>query len=198
MDHEPDVRRVDPVCRLRQDELLGDVVDRVGEVHVRPAEDFFGRFVTSIIRQQVSMASARATEDRLQRTVAVTPPTILKTDPATLRDVGLSEQKAATAIAVAERFASGEWSRDTFVAHSDEDVIDELTTVHGVGAWTAKMQLLFSLGRPDVFPVEDLAIRRGMEVVTGEELTRQEMVDVAERWAPTRSIASLYLWEAVE
>jgi DNA-3-methyladenine glycosylase II len=81
---------------------------------------------------------------------------------------------------------------------SDDAVVEELTTIRGVGPWTAKMFLLFALGRPDVFPVEDLGVRRGMEQVVGRELTRGEMRDRAAEWAPYRSYASLYLWRAYE
>jgi DNA-3-methyladenine glycosylase II len=76
-------------------------------------------------------------------------------------------------------------------------VVAELTDVRGVGDWTAKMFLMFVLGREDVFPVEDLGIRRGMEELFGD-LTRAEMVDRAEPWRPYRSYASLYLWRAVD
>jgi DNA-3-methyladenine glycosylase II len=81
---------------------------------------------------------------------------------------------------------------------SDDAVRAELTDVHGVGPWTAKMFLVFGLGRPDVFPVEDLGIRRGMELVCDRQMTREEMCERATEWAPYRSYASLYLWRAYE
>nr|WP_220222417.1 hypothetical protein [Haloplanus salinus] len=76
-------------------------------------------------------------------------------------------------------------------------VIEELTSITGVGTWTAKMQLLFSLGRPDVFPVGNLGIRTGMRTLRGD-IDRERMVETAERWAPYRSYASLYLWRIEE
>ena len=76
-------------------------------------------------------------------------------------------------------------------------VIEELTSTTDVGTWTAKMQLLFSLGRPDVFPVGDLGIRTGMRTLRGD-IDRERMVETAERWAPYRSYASLYLWRIEE
>ena len=79
----------------------------------------------------------------------------------------------------------------------DDAVIEELTSITGVGTWTAKMQLLFSLGRPDVFPVGDLGIRTGMRTLRGD-IDRERMVETAERWAPYRSYASLYLWRIEE
>ena len=79
----------------------------------------------------------------------------------------------------------------------DDAVIEELTSTTDVGTWTAKMQLLFSLGRPDVFPVGDLGIRTGMRTLRGD-IDRERMVETAERWAPYRSYASLYLWRIEE
>jgi DNA-3-methyladenine glycosylase II len=79
----------------------------------------------------------------------------------------------------------------------DDAVIDELTSITGVGDWTARMQLLFSLGRPDVFPVGDLGIRKGMRALYGD-IDRETMVERAKRWAPYRSYASLYLWRIEE
>lgn len=79
----------------------------------------------------------------------------------------------------------------------DDAVIEELTSTTDVGTWTAKMQLLFSLGRPDVFPVGNLGIRTGMRTLRGD-IDRERMVETAERWAPYRSYASLYLWRIEE
>ena len=188
----------DPHETLAADEYLEPLVERHGRLTIEPADDFFRRFVVSVLRQQVSMASAEATRERLVETVAVTPEGILAADDAVLRDVGLSRQKTRYVKNIAEAFVEREWSRDTFAEWSDEAVRDELTDVTGVGTWTANMQLLFSLGREDVFPVGDLGIRKGIEIVFDESLTRAEMVERAERWAPYRSYASLYLWRVEE
>lgn len=197
MDHEPDVRRVTgPVASLRTDDHLGPIVESVGPLESLPHEPFFERFVRSIIRQQVSMASATAIENRLHEAITVSPEQILEADTPTLREVGLSERKIATIRGVAERFETNTWDRATFRGRSGRVVIEELTSVTGVGVWTAKMQLIFSLGRPDVFPVEDLGIRRAMESLWDEDMTRDEMRTAAERWAPYRSDASRYLWKA--
>lgn len=80
---------------------------------------------------------------------------------------------------------------------SDEEVIEELTDIHGVGEWTANMFLIFVLGREDVFPVGDLGIRKAMEELYGE-MSRSEMREKAEDWRPYRSLASLYLWRVVD
>jgi DNA-3-methyladenine glycosylase II len=188
----------DPHDRLREDPDLGPLVETHGELTIEPAEDFFTRFLTSIIRQQVSMASAAATRERLFDAVEVTPSGILAAEDEALRDAGLSRQKTRYVNNIAEAFEEHGYSRASFEGMADADVVDELTAITGVGEWTAEMQLMFSLGREDVFPVGDLGIRKGMQTLVDPNMTRAEMREYAERWAPYRSYASLYLWRVEE
>ena len=188
----------DAVSFLRDDPDIGHLVADHGDVTLESGEDLFERLVVSILRQQVSMASANATRERLEDAVELTPTALLRTDRSTLRDLGLSRQKASYVHNVAEAFVEHDYSREYFAEMSDDAVIAELTDINGVGPWTAKMQLLFSLGRPDVFPVEDLGIRKGMHTLYGDDLERSRMEEIAERWRPYRSYASLYLWRAVD
>jgi DNA-3-methyladenine glycosylase II len=188
----------DPHSTLRADDYLGRLVETHGELSLEPAADFFQRFVTSILRQQVSMASAEAMRERLFDAVEVSPGGILSADESVLRDAGLSRQKTDYVQNVAEATRERGWSREYFAGMDDDAVRAELTDVRGVGGWTADMQLIFTLGREDVFPVGDLGIRKGMTRVFEADLDRAEMVDRAERWAPYRSYASLYLWRATD
>jgi DNA-3-methyladenine glycosylase II len=190
--------KADLIEELADDEVLGPVVDEHGPVTIEPAEDLYERLVVSLIRQQVSMDAAAAIRERLFEAVEVTPEAIVEADRATLHDAGLSEAKADYVESAANAFLIHEWDRDTFAEMSDDAVTAELTDVHGVGPWTADMFLVFGLGREDVFPVGDLGIRKGMDRLFDAEMTRAEMTDTAERWAPYRSYASLYLWRAVE
>ena len=183
---------------LREDAYVGPLIEEHGVLELDTADDMFERLVVSILRQQVSMASAAATRERLFESVEVTPEGILAADPETLRDAGLSRQKTRYVRNVAEAF-SEEYSKSYFEDLDDGEVVAELTSITGVGQWTANMQLLFSLGRPDVFPVGDLGVRKGMRSLFGdEEMSRDEMVAEAERWAPYRSYATLYLWRIEE
>jgi len=186
----------DPHDHLRESDLA-HLIEAHGELEpgLGPASTFFERFVVSILRQQVSMASARATRERLFAAVDVTPSGILAAEESLLRDAGLSRQKARYVKNVAAAFEERGYSRAGFADLTDAEVLDELTSITGVGVWTAKMQLLFSLDRPDVFPVEDLGIRKGMRALYGD-VDRAEMEDLAEAWRPYRSYASLYLWRA--
>lgn len=188
----------DAVSFLRDDPDIGPLVAEHGEVTLQPAADLFERLIVSVLRQQVSMASANATRQRLEDAVEITPEALLRTEQSTLRDVGLSRQKASYVHNIADAVIEHGYSREYFEGMSDDAVIAELTSIKGVGSWTAKMQLVFSLGRPDVFPVEDLGIRNGMRAVCGDDLDRSRMVEIAERWRPYRSYAALYLWCAVD
>jgi DNA-3-methyladenine glycosylase II len=177
---------------LADDDLLGPVVTGVSALD--PASDLFERLVVSILRQQVSVASAAATRERLFDAVAVTPQGVLAADPEQLREAGLSRQKTRYVRAAAEAFRDEAYSKAALSDCSNETIRDRLTEITGVGPWTANMQLLFTFGRPDVFPVGDLGIRKGVERLADEELSREEIRETATRWAPFRSYASLYLW----
>ncbi|WP_323676750.1 DNA-3-methyladenine glycosylase 2 family protein [Halorubellus sp. PRR65] len=200
MSDDADAPATDPHAVLRDDEILGAVVAEHGDLHVETADDLFERLVTSVLRQQVSMASAAATRDRLFDAVDVTPAGIQAADDDVLRDAGLSRQKTRYVNAIADAFDEHDHSVESFADESDDAVREALTGITGVGEWTANMQLLFALGREDVFPVGDLGIRKGMQRVfpDGDDLTRAEMVERADRWRPYRSYASLYLWRVDE
>lgn len=182
---------------LRTDPALAPLVDEHGPVELEPAADPFARLVVSVINQQLSVESAAAIEERVFDRFEVTPAGMLAADEDALREAGLSGSKVAYVRNLATAFDDGTLSRERLDAMSDEEVIDALTEVKGVGVWTAKMALIFVLGREDVFPVEDLGVRRGMESLFGD-LTRAEMVARAEAWRPYRSYASLYLWRVVD
>jgi len=184
---------VDVHDQLRQTDLA-PLVESYGELSVAPAEDLFERLVISIINQLISTEAARTIRKRLFAAVDITPEAILAAEESTLREVGLSPQKTEYVRAVAQWFLAEGVTADQFAGQSDRAVIETLTEITGIGVWTAKMTLIFGLGRPDVFPVEDLAVRRGMTALFGDD-SRPEMRARAEGWAPYRSTATLYIWE---
>jgi DNA-3-methyladenine glycosylase II len=186
------------MATLRQDDALVPYISDHGPVTLEPAEDLYERLVVSLIRQQVSMEAAEAIRDRLFDGFEVTPERMLEADPERLGAVGLSEAKVEYVKSTADAFLDQGYSRQFFQRMDDEEALEELTAIRGVGPWTGKMFLMFGLGRPDVFPVEDLGVRRGIELVCETEMTRGEMKDRATEWAPYRSYASLYLWRAYE
>lgn len=183
-----------PIAMLSSDPDLGPLVDRYGELELEPAEDLFERMVVSIVNQQLSTEAARSIRKRLFETIEVSPAGVLAADDQELAEAGLSTQKIDYLRSLAVWFRENEIDRTRFERLSDARAIETLTDVRGIGTWTAKMTLMFGLGREDVFPVEDLAVRRGMEQLFGDE-ERPTMVDRAERWRPYRSYATLYVWQ---
>jgi DNA-3-methyladenine glycosylase II len=184
-----------PYQSLLDDPVMNAQIERFGRLELEAADDPFQRLISAIVGQQLSVHAARSIRERLEDLVEFKPTPLLAASEDALREAGLSKQKVAYVRSAAETFQRQQFSAATFREMSDEEVVNALTEIHGVGVWTAKMFLLFSLARPDIFPVEDLAIRRGMTELYGIE-DQAKMVAHAERWQPHRSLASLYIWKA--
>lgn len=186
---------------LRQDPVMAELVDR-HDPYVEPDWSEYERLCISIINQQLSTASAAAVRERVFELLEdeVRPETVLAADEAALRDAGLSRSKVEYVRNAARAFQQNDYTREGLSAHSNDEVIETLTEIKGIGAWTARMYLLFVLERPDVLPLGDLAVRRGIEALygDGEELTRGEMREIAEPWRPYRSVATRYIWAEYE
>lgn len=180
---------------LYDDPQLRTLIDKHGELVLEPAEDPYRRMVVSIINQQLSTQSAAAIKERVFDRFDITPRNMLDADPDMLQEAGLSQQKIRYVKHAAEKFIEDDLTRERFADMGKEQAIEELTGINGVGTWTAKMFLIFVLGREDVFPVEDLGVRQGMQELYGIG-SREAMVAKAEEWRPYRSIAALYLWKA--
>jgi len=155
-----------------------------------------------IVGQQVSTAAARTIWGRVVDEFGGPPePLDLIADDAErrLRSCGLSGRKATYMIGIAEAIESGALKPDELDELDDADVVEALVELKGIGRWSAEMFLMFDLGRPDVFSGGDLGLRRGIQIAYElEEMpTLEEAVATAETWKPHRTLASLYLWEAV-
>jgi DNA-3-methyladenine glycosylase II len=164
----------------------------------------FHTLAHSILAQQLAWKAARTITARVaklcERTQAWQPSEILRLcqqdEGLALRGCGCSFQKITYLHALAEAFLSGPLRGGRFAHLSNEELIERLTTVKGIGRWTAEMFLIFGLRRPDVFAPGDLALRRGAALVVGtKELSEAASEDLAQKWAPLRSVASLVLWE---
>ncbi|QKQ98230.1 DNA-3-methyladenine glycosylase 2 family protein [Candidatus Nanohaloarchaea archaeon] len=182
---------------LKEDEKLRALIEEHGELELEASNKPFERMVVSIVNQQLSTQSAEAIRERLFENFEITPEALLDANEENLSDVGLSRQKIDYIRSAAKHFQEDNLSPEKFSKMPDEEVIEELTDIHGVGEWTAKMFMIFVLAREDVFPVEDLGIRKAMEKLYGLD-SRSEMREKAEEWKPYRSIASLYLWRSVD
>ncbi len=187
---------------LRTDPTMASLIDEHGRLTVTPAADEFGRLCRSVVNQQLSTASAAAIRERVFAALDddVTPERVLAADEQRLREAGLSGTKVEYLRSIATAFDERDLTREGLSELSDEAVVADLTTITGVGEWTARMYLIFALGREDVLPLGDLAVRRGIEALynDGEELTRAEMREIAEPWRPYRSYATRYVWADYE
>ena len=192
----------DPEAVLRADPVMDRLVTRHALEPLKPVENEFERLCRSIINQQLSTASAAAVRARAFDVLDgdVRPETVLAADTGALRDAGLSRGKVEYVRNAAEAFRDRDFSTAALTDRSNDEVIERLTEIRGVGEWTAQMYCLFVLRRPDVLPLGDLAIRRGIESLynDGEELNRETMREIAEPWRPHRSLASRYVWAECE
>lgn len=189
------------------DPRLGELIARAGAFTMRPepTQSLFGALVEAIVYQQLS---GKAAETILGRVVAIyrprrfpRPVDILDTPADRLRAAGLSAAKTAAIKDLAARTLDGTVPTMARVRRmSDEEIIERLTTVRGIGRWTVEMLLLFRLGRPDVLPLGDLGVRKGFARAFNRRVLRDPLVlsRRAERWRPYRSVASWYLWRALD
>lgn len=187
----------------RRDPVLGAVIRRVGPCGLVPRGDPYRYLVRSILYQQITGHAARAIEGRLRAAFGgriPAPARLRAAPPARLRACGLSRQKIASLHALAEAFDERVLDGRRLARLDDDAVVEAVTVVRGVGPWTAHMLLMFSLGRPDVLPVGDYGVRKGAMALYGlPALPRPaELEGLAEPWRPWRSVASWYLWRALE
>ncbi|RYG36451.1 DNA-3-methyladenine glycosylase 2 family protein [bacterium] len=186
----------------RADPALGAMMEAIGplESTTRPVD--FHTMVEVIVGQQLSLKAADTIFQRLCCGVEcplegrLLPEMLIDHAPETLRLLGLSRQKSGYILDLAGKSVGGEVRFDHFEDLPDEEIIRELTAVKGIGVWTVQMILMFSLGRPDVLPVDDLGIQHGIRLLDGlsEKPTKAYMLQRAEVWRPHRSLACRYLW----
>ncbi len=194
------------VAHLRgSDPVLARIMDGVGPFTLEPREGTFRMLSRAIFFQQLAGPAARAIMNRVLGTLGADeegwyePQQLLTATEEQLRTAGLSRQKTVYVRDLAEKFTSGELSEDGFHELDDEEVIRRVSAVKGIGRWTGEMFLIFSLGRPDVLPVDDLGVRRGMQIAYGlPDLPKpDEMRRVAEPWRPYRSAGTWYMWRSL-
>jgi DNA-3-methyladenine glycosylase II len=166
-----------------------------------PAMDAFGALVFQIIGQQLSVGATRRILHRLGARFGgrlPNPAELLTVDPEDLAGVGLSRRKVATMREVARRFADGRWREEEMRALSDEEIEARLTTVSGIGPWTVHGFLIIAFDREDVVLPGDLALRKAIQRAYAMDHvpSESEVVALAERWRPWRSLASAYLFES--
>lgn len=182
---------------------MREVIRQAGPFNMRPRRNRFQSLVYSILGQQISGKAATAIRGRLVKHLSpeqISPQTIAALAPQTLRAIGVSPQKSGYLLDLAERVLSGEIQLNRMARMSDEAVIEALIQVKGIGVWTAQMFLIFSLGRPDVFPHDDLGVRSAIRNLYGlDDLPTKEVSHkIAAPWRPYASVASWYCWRSLE
>ena len=180
----------------KKDKKLSEAIDRIGKIERRIIPDLFAALVNSIIGQQISSRAADTVWNRLLTLVGdIKPETIIGTDINDIQKCGMTVRKAAYIKNISESVYSGELKIDELNNLSDEDIIKKLSSLNGIGVWTAEMLMIFSMERPDIVSWGDLAIRRGMcNLYHHKELTKKQFERYKKRYSPYGSVASLYLW----
>jgi len=188
------------------DRQLARVIRRVGcfPTQKQKPQSPFASLLQSIVYQQLAGKAASTIFGRVKALGASgfpTPEEILALEDAQLRAAGLSRQKIAAVKDLAARSLDGTVPPLTELRRMrEEEILERLTQVRGIGEWSVQMFLMFRLGRPDVLPIHDLGIRKGFQIVYGHEDVPkpQVILEYGERWRPYRSIASWYLWRAAD
>ncbi len=182
----------------KKDDHVQAALELVGFPPERVRDQSFGIFLRVIVGQQLSVKAAASIFDRITALVGNDPgPTAFDgMDDDTLRAAGLSKQKINYVRSLCDRVKDGTLDIESLPKLSDEDAIQSITAVKGLGVWSAHMYLMSSLGRPDIWPVGDLAVRVGVGriVETDERPTEKQTQEIGERWRPYRSAMALLAW----
>ena len=184
------------------DPMLAAFISRAGPYEPRPGQgDPLASLARAIVFQQLATRAAAAIHDRFVEAIggAVTAEAILATDVTALRAAGLSGAKTAALLDLAAKVADGTVPLHGIESLDDDEIISRLTTVRGIGRWTAEMFLMFELQRPDVWPVDDLGVRHGWRLIhdQADVLKPRALHAEGDRFRPYRSVVALFCWHAV-
>jgi DNA-3-methyladenine glycosylase II len=185
----------------KSDPVMAAIIASVGPFKPSYHEPTFRALARSIVFQQLAGAAARTIFNRLEAACNgdVTPASILKLSDAQMRAVGLSKQKLSYVRSLAELTQSGDIVFEKLHKMEDEDIIEHLTRVKGIGRWTAQMFLMFALRRPDVMPHVDFGINSAIKKHYRKRKLKPPHIDkIAKSWSPYRSIACWYLWRSLD
>lgn len=183
-----------------KDVLLKSLIEEFEEPRLSSRGDLFATLIKSIVGQQISVIAASAVWSRLFDLVGeVNPVSILAKTHEELRQVGLSNRKVEYIVGIAEAWTEGLGEID-WEQMSDEEVIQELVKLRGVGRWTVQMLLIFALLRQDIFPIDDIGLIRGMEKLynSGNSLETSELYEISEKWMPYRTMGVWYIWRSID
>ncbi len=197
----------DEACKhlMRRDRVLKKLIPKFGEARLHSNGDAFTTLARSIVGQQISVKSAQAVWNRFIALLPaaasrIAPSGVLALSVETMRAAGLSARKVEYLRDLALHFESGAVHVKRWGAMDDEAIIEELVAIRGIGRWTAEMFLIFHLLRPNVLPLDDVGLLKGISdnYFSGEPVSRAEAREVGDGWAPYRSVATWYLWRSLD
>lgn len=179
-----------------KDKKMAEVIEQVGFIKREVDTDLFSSVIHHIIGQQISTKAQATIWKRMSDSLGtVNAETILEADPAQLQSFGMTFRKVEYIRDFADKVHSGVFDLEAISEMNDQDAIKELSSLKGIGVWTAEMILLFCLQRPDIFSFDDLAIQRGLRMVYHHrKIDRKLFEKYRRRFSPYCSVASLYLW----
>jgi DNA-3-methyladenine glycosylase II len=185
----------------RKDPVLGAIMRSHPKVFMSQRGEPFFTLARAICGQQISVKAAQSVWNKVTACVEkVSPENVLKQERKALRACGLSDRKVEYICDLAQHFAEGLIHVHKWPQMDDEAIIAELTEVRGIGRWTAEMFLMFNLLRPDVFPLDDLGLQKGIRLAysKGRKIPLSKMKKLGESWRPWRSVATWYLWRSLD
>lgn len=193
-------------CRYLQkhDRVMNRLIPQHPTARLQSRGDAFVTLARSVVGQQISVKAAQSVWERFaalaEASGGLAPAPVEGLCVEQLRSVGLSQRKAEYILDLARHFAGGVVHAERWAEMADEAIIEELVGIRGIGRWTAEMFLMFHLLRPNVLPLDDLGLIKGISLnyFSGESVSRAEAREVAQAWAPFRSVATWYLWRSLD
>lgn len=186
---------------MKKDRVLRRLIPLCAGEALEPRHDPFVTLARSILGQQVSVVAAQRIWDRFVTLAGeITPRSVLRLKVDDMRAAGLSARKVEYLVDLALHFDGGQLHVSEWPSMSDEAIAQELMAIRGIGRWTAEMLLIFHLARPNVLPLDDVGLARGISrhYFSGEAVSRSEIREVAQAWAPWCSVASWYIWRSLD
>lgn len=188
----------------KRDRVMRKLIPQ-GEGRLQSRGDAFTTLARSIVGQQISVKAAQAVWDRFAALVEgdptrVMPAAVGAIEPLRMREAGLSARKVEYLLDLARHFETGTVHVRQWQHMDDEAIIEELVAIRGIGRWTAEMFLIFHLMRPNVLPLDDMGLIKGISLnyFSGEPVSRAEAREVGDAWAPFRSVATWYIWRSLD
>ena len=186
---------------MDKDRVMKRLIPEFGDGCLETRGDPFMTLARSIVGQQISVKAAQTVWDRfMQLLETLSPANVLKLRVDDMRAVGLSARKVEYLVDLALHFDNGSLHVKDWSTMSDEAIVKELISIRGIGRWTADMFLIFYLMRPDVLPLDDIGLIKGISVnyFSGDAVSRSVAREVATAWAPYRTVATWYIWRSLD